>query len=151
MPCRRDPQRPQRVALEPDAAGRRGARRSRATTSAAGPASASVRTTTRLDADTPMTGSSSGGAAVATAVRPYAKTDDGRTVGAVTADEWLEAFARAIGSEPPSTEEAEHLLDLAGIAAHASERRAAPIACWLAARAGMAPADAVDVARRVAP
>ena len=38
------------------------------------------------------------------------------------------------------------LLELAGIAAHASERTAAPITCWIAAVAGLAPADALRLA-----
>ena len=36
----------------------------------------------------------------------------------------------------------EALLDIAGVAAHASERTAAPIACWLIGRAGLDIADA---------
>ena len=34
------------------------------------------------------------------------------------------------------------VLELASVAAHSSERRAAPIACWLAALAGRDPAEA---------
>ncbi len=34
---------------------------------------------------------------------------------------------------------------LAGEAAHAYERIAAPVACWLAARAGLSPAEALAV------
>ena len=45
--------------------------------------------------------------------------------------------------EPPSDAEIEQLLDLAGVAAHSSERIAAPLTCWLAARADLAPADAL--------
>ncbi|MGE5746205.1 MAG: DUF6457 domain-containing protein [Solirubrobacterales bacterium] len=54
----------------------------------------------------------------------------------MTAEEWLEGFARAIGVEPPDAAEIDAVLGLAAVAAHASERRAAPVACWLAARAG---------------
>jgi len=65
----------------------------------------------------------------------------------VTRDEWISAFAEAAGITPPSEEDVEALLDLAGVAAHASERTAAPITCWLAAVAGMRPADALRLAR----
>jgi hypothetical protein len=48
----------------------------------------------------------------------------------------------------PSRGEMAALLDLAGVAARASARQAAPIACWLVAKAGVDPADAIAVARR---
>jgi len=38
------------------------------------------------------------------------------------------------------------ILDLAGSAARASARQAAPIACWLAATAGVSPADGRRIA-----
>ncbi len=63
---------------------------------------------------------------------------------------WIIAFAREVHVEPPSDEEIEQLLDLAGVAAHRSERIAAPLTCWLAARADLAPADALALARRLA-
>jgi hypothetical protein len=66
-----------------------------------------------------------------------------------TRDEWLAAFAARLGVEPPDDSTVTALLDLAGVAAHASERTAAPVACWLAARAGTAPADALALARDV--
>ena len=43
------------------------------------------------------------------------------------------------------------VLDLAGIAAHSSERIAAPIACWLIGRAGLDPEDALNLARDLKP
>jgi hypothetical protein len=55
----------------------------------------------------------------------------------MNAKEWLAAYAGKLGTEPPSTEEFKTLLDLAGVAAHSSERVAAPVACWLAATAGV--------------
>lgn len=64
----------------------------------------------------------------------------------MTRDEWLAAFAEASGTTPPTEEDIEALLDLAGTAAHASERTAAPLTCWLAARAGLSPADALALA-----
>jgi CRISPR/Cas system-associated protein Csm6 len=64
---------------------------------------------------------------------------------------WLAAFAASLGTAAPSDAEIDELLALAGVAAHASARQAAPIACWLAARAGVAPADALARARAVTP
>jgi hypothetical protein len=67
----------------------------------------------------------------------------------MTADQWIAGFAAGIGAEPPSESEVAEILDLAAVAAHASERIAAPIACWMAGRSGqplgelMAAADAV--------
>jgi uncharacterized protein DUF6457 len=52
-------------------------------------------------------------------------------------DEWIAAFAERAGIEPPSAAEVEALLDLAAVAAHSSERTAAPIACWVAGRSGL--------------
>ncbi len=58
------------------------------------------------------------------------------------AAEWLDQFAAMLGVEAPTEQEVNDLLGLAGIAAHASERTAAPISCWLVARAGVSPAEA---------
>jgi hypothetical protein len=68
----------------------------------------------------------------------------------MTAREWIEAFAAAIGADAPDEATVEQLLALAGAAAHASERTAAPIACWLAGRAGVDPAVALEQAELVA-
>jgi hypothetical protein len=67
----------------------------------------------------------------------------------VNAKEWIAAYAAELGVEPPTAEEFETLLDLAGEAAHSSERVAAPVACWLSARAGRSPEESLAVARRV--
>lgn len=67
-----------------------------------------------------------------------------------TSSEWVERFAAALRTAPPDQEEIDALLGLAGIAAHASERTAAPLSTWLAARAGVTAADAQAIARRVA-
>jgi len=64
--------------------------------------------------------------------------------------QWITAFAAGAGVEAPSDEEVEQLLALAGIAAHASERTAAPVSCWIAARAGLGAADARALAARLA-
>jgi hypothetical protein len=64
----------------------------------------------------------------------------------MTTEEWVAAFASAAGVAAPSAEDIDTLLRLAGTAAHASERTAAPITCWIAAAAGIAPADALRLA-----
>ena len=55
--------------------------------------------------------------------------------------DWLDRFADALGVPVPTEAEMLALLELAGTAAHASHRQAAPVACWLAARAGLTPAE----------
>jgi hypothetical protein len=64
----------------------------------------------------------------------------------MTAEEWIAAFARELGRPAPSEDEMQAMLRLASVAAHASERRAAPIACWLAAVAGRDLDDALALA-----
>lgn len=67
----------------------------------------------------------------------------------ISGDEWTRRFADALGVPPPSEEEREALLGLAGIAAHASERTAAPLSTWLAGRSALAPDDAREAAQRL--
>lgn len=67
----------------------------------------------------------------------------------MNAKEWLQAFAEKLDTAPPTTEEFKVLLDLAGEAAHASERVAAPVACWVAAKAGVSPEEALAKAREI--
>jgi hypothetical protein len=62
---------------------------------------------------------------------------------------WIAAFAARLGLEPPDAATVETLLDLAGVAAHASQRTAAPIACWLIGRAGRSAEDGLALAREV--
>ena len=69
----------------------------------------------------------------------------------MNANEWITIYAERLGTKPPSEEEFRAILDLAAEAAHASERVAAPVACWLAARAGTSLADALALAGDVAP
>jgi hypothetical protein len=68
----------------------------------------------------------------------------------MNAKQWIAAYAERLGTEGPSAVEWGNILDLAGEAAHASERVAAPVACWVAARAGTAPEEALSVAKQVA-
>ncbi len=67
----------------------------------------------------------------------------------LNAREWIAAFAQRLGTPAPSTEEFARLLDLAGEAAHASERVAAPVACWVAAQAGVSVEEALRIAAEV--
>jgi hypothetical protein len=67
----------------------------------------------------------------------------------MNAREWLAAYAEKLGTDPPSSEEFKVLLDLAGEAAHSSERVAAPVACWVAAKAGVAPDEALRIAKEL--
>lgn len=69
----------------------------------------------------------------------------------MTRDEWIAAFADAAGVERPSPEEIRELLDLAGTAAHASERTAAPLACWIAGRSELSAAELRQAAEQIAP
>ena len=66
------------------------------------------------------------------------------------AREWLEAFAGELGAEVPSEDEMNELLAIAGIAAHSSERIAAPIACFIGGRAGVSIEQMRAAAERVA-
>ncbi len=67
----------------------------------------------------------------------------------MNARDWIDAFAARLGAEPPSADEFARLLELAGVAAHASERVAAPVSCWVAARAGATPEQALAAAREL--
>jgi hypothetical protein len=58
------------------------------------------------------------------------------------AESWLAEFATRIGVPPLTADEIDALLNLARVAAHESERKAAPVACFLAAKAGLSAADA---------
>jgi hypothetical protein len=61
-------------------------------------------------------------------------------------EEWLREFCARAGVEPPSREETGALLKLAATAAHASERPAAPLACWAAGRSGRPAAELQRIA-----
>ncbi len=64
-------------------------------------------------------------------------------------DEWIAAFAAELGVEPPTAAQADQLLKLASIAAHSSERPAAPLACWVAGMAGVDADRFLTVAERL--
>ena len=67
----------------------------------------------------------------------------------MTRDEWIAAFAEAAGVPAPDDATNDLLLDVAGVAAHGSERTAAPITCWLAGRAGLGVQEAMEIARAI--
>jgi uncharacterized protein DUF6457 len=68
----------------------------------------------------------------------------------MNAKEWIAAYAEQLGTEPPTADELKAILALAAEAAHASERIAAPVACWVAAKAGRSLAESLALARGVA-
>jgi Domain of unknown function (DUF6457) len=69
----------------------------------------------------------------------------------MNAKDWIDAYAERLGVEPPTSDEFRAILDLAAEAAHASERVAAPVACWLAAKAGRSLEESLAFAREVRP
>jgi hypothetical protein len=68
----------------------------------------------------------------------------------VDAQTWLIRYSEILGVAPPSETEIEALLALAGVAAHASERAAAPVSCWVAARAMKSADEALLAAEALA-
>ena len=67
----------------------------------------------------------------------------------MTAEEWIETFAREVGARPPTETEIGKLLKLAAVAAHSSERIAAPLACWIAGTEGTDLDEAIAQAERI--
>lgn len=68
----------------------------------------------------------------------------------MTAEEFVAAFAAAAGAPAPTEEEIGQLLDLAAVAAHASERIAAPLCCYLAGVTGRPIAELQEIANVIA-
>jgi hypothetical protein len=68
----------------------------------------------------------------------------------MTAREWIDRFAAELGSDPPSDDEFNAVLDLAAVAAHDSERVAAPLACWIGGASGRSLAELQRIAERIA-
>jgi uncharacterized protein DUF6457 len=66
-------------------------------------------------------------------------------------EQWVSTFCRLIGVPPPSREEMGALLKLAATAAHASERPAAPLACWAAGRSGRSASELQKIADTITP
>lgn len=63
---------------------------------------------------------------------------------------WIQEFTMAVSGNALTDEERESILALAGVAAHSSERTAAPLTCWVAAAAGLSPVAALEIARSLA-
>ena len=68
----------------------------------------------------------------------------------MNAKDWIDAYAEQLGTDPPTPDELKAILDLAAEAAHASERIAAPVACWLSAKSGRSPDESLAIARSLA-
>ncbi len=68
----------------------------------------------------------------------------------MTDREWMEALSARLGVEPPTADEHDAILRLAGVAAHASQRTAAPSTAWMAARSGRPLAEVLEAAEALA-
>jgi hypothetical protein len=67
----------------------------------------------------------------------------------MNATSWISAYAERLGADAPTQDEFEAILALAAEAAHGSERVAAPVACWVAAKAGVSLTEALELARGI--
>jgi Domain of unknown function (DUF6457) len=67
----------------------------------------------------------------------------------MNARDWIDAYAERLGIPAPTDDELRAILDLAAEAAHGSQRIAAPVACWLSARAGRSLEESIALAREV--
>jgi len=68
----------------------------------------------------------------------------------MTDREWMDALAAELGTVAPTPEEHDLILRLAGVAAHASQRTAAPSTAWMAARSGRPVDEVLEIAQRLA-
>jgi hypothetical protein len=68
----------------------------------------------------------------------------------MTGRDWIATFAQRLGMTPPDEATIEALLEIAGVAAHGSERIAAPIACYLIGRANADLREARSAAESIA-
>jgi hypothetical protein len=62
-------------------------------------------------------------------------------------ESWLDDFADELGIGSVTSEEADKLLDIAGMAAHSTERKAAPLTCWLIGKSGKSVEEAYNIAK----
>lgn len=67
----------------------------------------------------------------------------------MTDREWVKAFAERIGMPMPDGDQFDAILQLAATAAHASERTAAPVACWVAGVSGKPLSELNQVAETI--
>lgn len=66
-----------------------------------------------------------------------------------TPEQWISMLAASLEIESPTQRETDELLALAALAAHSSERTAAPVACWLAGRSGRSASEVLAMAREM--
>jgi hypothetical protein len=66
--------------------------------------------------------------------------------GAESGLEWLGRFAARAGARAPDEDQVGAILKLASVAAHSSERLAAPLACWVAGSSGLDLEEAIAIA-----
>jgi Domain of unknown function (DUF6457) len=67
----------------------------------------------------------------------------------MTAQEWVRTFAERVGAQAPDEDQIDEILRLAAVAAHSSERIAAPLACWVAGAAGRPLDELIELAEGV--
>lgn len=67
----------------------------------------------------------------------------------MTAREFITAFAAAAGAPAPTDAQVSELLELAAVAAHASERIAAPVCCYVAGVTGRDVSELLGIAREM--
>lgn len=67
----------------------------------------------------------------------------------MNAREWIDAYAAELGTDAPTADEIKRILDIAAVAAHSSERIAAPVACWVGGRTGATLEDLQAAADRI--
>ncbi|HEY6523700.1 MAG TPA: DUF6457 domain-containing protein [Solirubrobacteraceae bacterium] len=67
----------------------------------------------------------------------------------MNASDWLADYAERLGVPAPTKDELTAVLDLAGVAAHGSQRIAAPVAAWMAGKAGIDLSEAMRLAEQV--
>jgi hypothetical protein len=63
----------------------------------------------------------------------------------MTAEEWLKLLCDRLGVDVPDQRTVEDVLAIAGSAAHASERTAAPVATYLIGRSGLSVTAALEL------
>lgn len=63
---------------------------------------------------------------------------------------WLDRYSEALGAPPIDEKDIDKVLALAGVAAHASERTAAPLSCYLVALSGTPLPRALEIAQGLA-
>ncbi|HEV8065423.1 MAG TPA: DUF6457 domain-containing protein [Acidimicrobiales bacterium] len=68
----------------------------------------------------------------------------------LSAAAWTSRLAARLGVDVPAEAEISAILAMAGVAAHASERTAAPVTAWMAAAAGLSTDEALALVKVLA-